>query len=244
MERTKEDVRDARGTRFLMDTAGDVAFAWRTLSRSPGFAIVAILTLAIGIGGTTAVYSAVDAVLVQPLPYQEPGRLVRLYFYYDHNRDERGFVSPVLFLDYRSKLAAFDGAAAVFTYREDGADVGTGDRVRRVRVLNVSADYFDVIRTRPRLGAPFGRESENGAPLAIVSDGFWKDGTRGGSCGGRPDRHVERRRAHRRRRDACGLRRSLGAGRGRVAARRPPQGWISRRRTTITSPSSRACGPG
>jgi putative ABC transport system permease protein len=174
VERTKEDVRDARGTRYLEDIVGDVSFARRTLARSPGFAIVAILTLAIGIGGTTAVYSAVDAVLVQPLPYQEPGRLARLYFYSDHNRDERGFVSPVLFMDYRSKLAAFDGAAAVFTYGEAGADVGTGDRVRRVRVLHVSSEYFDVIRTRPRLGAPFGRESENGAPLAIVSDGFWK----------------------------------------------------------------------
>ena len=174
VERTKEDVRDARGTRYFEDIVGDVSFARRTLMRSPGFAIVAILTLAIGIGGTTAVYSAVDAVLVQPLPYQEPGRLVRLYFYYDHNRDERGFVSPVLFMDYRSKLAAFDGAAAVFTYSEAGADVGIGDRVRRAHVLHVSSDYFDVIRTRPRLGAPFGRETENGAPVAIVSDGFWR----------------------------------------------------------------------
>ncbi len=171
---TDPDVRAARGTRYLEGVAGDVSFARRTLARSPGFALVAILTLAIGIGGTTAVYSAVDAVLVQPLPYQEPGRLVRLYFYYDQNKDERGFVSPVLFLDYRSKLAAFDGAAAVFTYSEAGADVGIGDRVRRARVLHVSADYFDVIRTRPKLGAPFGRESENGAPVAIVSDGFWK----------------------------------------------------------------------
>lgn len=174
VERTKEDVRDARGTRHFEDFIGDVSFARRTLARSPGFAIVAILTLALGIGGTTAVYSAVDAVLVQPLPYQDPGRLVRLYFYYDHHREERGFVSPVLFLDYRSKLASLDGAAAVFTYNEAGADVGTGDRVRRVRVLRVSSDYFDVIRTRPRLGAPFGRDSENGAPLAVVSDGFWK----------------------------------------------------------------------
>ncbi len=174
VERTKEDVRDARGTRYLEDVIGDVLFAGRTLSRSPGFAIVAILTLAIGIGGTTAVYSAVDAVLVQPLPYQQPGRLVRLYQYFSHNIDQHNFVSPVQFMDYRSKLSAFDGAAALFTYGEAGADVGTGDRVRRIRILHVSSDYFDVVRTRPRLGAPFGRESENGAPLAIVSDGFWK----------------------------------------------------------------------
>ncbi len=174
VERTKEDVRDARGTRYFEDIVGDVSFARRTLARSPGFAIVAILTLAIGIGGTTAVYSAVDAVLVQPLPYQQPGRLVRLYQYFNHNIDQHNFVSPVQFMDYRSKLSAFDGAAALFTYGESGADVGVGDRVRRIRILHVSSDYFDVVRTRPRLGAAFGRESENGAPLAIVSDGFWK----------------------------------------------------------------------
>jgi putative ABC transport system permease protein len=174
VERTKEDVRDARGTRWFEDVLGDISFARRTLSRSPGFAIVAILTLAIGIGGTTAVYSAVDAVLVQPLPYQESGRLVRLYQYFGHRTEQQMWVSPVQFMDYRSKVSAFDGAAALFTYGEAGADVGTGDRVRRIRVLHVSSDYFDVIRTRPRLGAPFTRESENGAPLAIVSDGFWK----------------------------------------------------------------------
>ena len=66
VERVKDDVRDARGTQFLHDGQRDVAFALRTLGRNPGFAAVAILTLAVGIGGTTAVYSAVDAVLLQP----------------------------------------------------------------------------------------------------------------------------------------------------------------------------------
>src|SRR5688572_23465929 len=79
VERVKEDVRDARGTRLFHDIGRDFGFALRTLSHSPGFATVAILTLGLGIGGTTAVFSAVDAVLLQPLPYQQPGQLARLY---------------------------------------------------------------------------------------------------------------------------------------------------------------------
>src|SRR4029077_2922415 len=79
VEQVKEDVRDARGTRLFEDSATDFSFALRTLRRSPGFALVAIATLAIGIGGAAAMFSAFDAVLLQPLPYHEPGRLVRLY---------------------------------------------------------------------------------------------------------------------------------------------------------------------
>src|SRR4030095_5248466 len=75
VERVKDDVRDARGTRLLHDRRRGFGFALRTLARNPGFASVAILTLAVGIGGTTAVFSAVDAVLLQPLPYQQPGQL-------------------------------------------------------------------------------------------------------------------------------------------------------------------------
>ena len=68
VERVKDEVRDARGTRLVDNLSADISFTIRTLIARPGFALVAILTLAIGIGGTTAVYSAVDAVLLQPLP--------------------------------------------------------------------------------------------------------------------------------------------------------------------------------
>jgi predicted permease len=175
IERTKEEVRDARGTRLLQDTLGDFAFACRTLSRSAGFAVVAILTLAIGIGGTTAVYSAVDAVLLKPLPYQKPGQLVRLYQYFKGYPDGRNFVTPVHFLDYRSKVSSFDATAAVLTYDEGGADIGAGEAVRRIRVLQVSADYFEVVRQHPVIGSAFRRENETGAPLVVLSDRLWRE---------------------------------------------------------------------
>jgi len=175
VERVKEDVRDARGTRLFHDAGRDFGFAVRTLLRNPGFASVAILTLAVGIGGTMAVFSAVDAVLLQPLPYQQPGQLVRVYYSEARRREERGFVTPVHFLDYRERMASFGAIAALGTYSETGADIGTGDDVRRIRILGVSADYFDVVRVQPRVGRALQRDEETGAATVIISHGLWKD---------------------------------------------------------------------
>ena len=175
VERVKEDVRDARGTRLFHDAGRDFGFAVRTLLRNPGFASVAILTLAVGIGGTTAVFSAVDAVLLQPLPYQQPGQLVRVYYSEARRREERGFVTPVHFLDYRERMASFGAIAALGTYSETGADIGTGDDVRRIRILGVSSDYFDVVRVQPRVGRALQRDEETGAATVIISHGLWKD---------------------------------------------------------------------
>jgi putative ABC transport system permease protein len=186
VERVKDDVRDARGTRLLEDTAGDVSFTMRTLSRSPGFAMVAILTLAIGIGGTTAVFSAVDAVLLQPLPYQQPGRLVRLFQNDVAHPADRGFVTPVHYLAFRT-LSSFEATAAILTYNETGADIGTGDRARRIRLLPATAEYFDVVRVHPALGRGFQLEDENGAAVVVLSHQLWQDEFRGDpSAIGRP----------------------------------------------------------
>ena len=173
IERVKDDVRDARGTRLWHDGSRDFAFALRTLARNRGFATVAILTLAIGIGGTTAVFSAVDAVLLQPLPYQQPGQLVRLYYTDVRRKEDRGYVTPVHFLDYRDNLSSLAAISAIFNYSESGADIGSGDGARRIRTLPVSADYFDVVRVQPFIGHPFQRDDETGAPVVILSNALW-----------------------------------------------------------------------
>ena len=182
VERVKEDVRDARSTRGFFDGAGDVRFALRTLRRNPIFAIVAVLTLAIGIGGATAVFSAVDTVLLAPLPYSQPGRLVRLYNTDVHEPNEHGFLTPVHFLEYRDGMSSFAAIAAAMTYDAVGADIGRGDRARRISTLPVSAEYFDVLGVRPAIGGAFSRDDEHGgmngterpSRVAIISHRLWE----------------------------------------------------------------------
>lgn len=171
-EQVKEQVRDARGTRSIEDIVGDLRYAVRGLRKNPGFALVAVLIIAIGIGGTTAVFSAVDAVLLQPLPYQEPGQLVRLY-QYEGDAPYKGFVSPVHYLAYRSQLASIQGAAGVLTYSETGADIGGSDHPERIRLLPVSADYFGVTRVHPVFGRGFTADEEVGAPVVVLSHALW-----------------------------------------------------------------------
>ena len=176
VERTKESVRDARGVGGLTDGWADVAYALRGLRHRPGFTAVVVLTLALGIGGTTAVFSAVDAVLLRPLPYQQPGRLVRLYQSDARNPGEKGFITPVHFVEIRRRATAFESLASIGTYAEKGADIGTGDEVRRIRLLEASADYFDVMRTAPRIGHAFQRDAEDGgAPVVVLSDALWRE---------------------------------------------------------------------
>lgn len=175
VERTKEDVRDARGTRLVDDTIRDVAFSMRTLARSPAFALIVIVTLALGIGGTTAIFSTVDATLVKPLPYQEPGQLVRLYEGYTGETAPHNFVSPTMFLAYRDRLSSFDHLAAGLTYDDKGADIGTNGHAERIHVLSVSASYFATLRRPPELGREFEPNEENGAPSVILSHHLWAD---------------------------------------------------------------------
>jgi putative ABC transport system permease protein len=189
VERVKDDVRDARGTRWLEDGIGDVAFAARMLARAPGFTAIAILTLAVGIGGTTAVFSAVDAVLLQPLPYSRPGQLVRLYQNSVRDPGARGFVTPVHYAAYRDRMTSFAAAASISTYSELGGDVLTPGGVERVRLLRVGADYLDVLRVPPAIGRGFERvdeddaggafrgrdEIERGAHVVLLSHSLWAE---------------------------------------------------------------------
>ncbi|HKN65837.1 MAG TPA: ABC transporter permease [Gemmatimonadaceae bacterium] len=174
-ERVKDDVRDARGTRLLHDVWRDVGFAVRTLVASPGFTLVTLATLAIGIGGTTAVFSTVDAVLLEPLPYAQPGELVRLYQHRDDKPNERSVVTPVHFVEIRRRMTAFAATAALNLYRESGADIGSGDRVERIRTVATTVDYWDVLHIHPEIGRGFTPDEQIGSDVAVISHDLWRD---------------------------------------------------------------------
>jgi putative ABC transport system permease protein len=172
-DNTKEAVRDASGVRWLGDAWDDALYSLRVLKQRPTFTIVAVLTLALGIGGTTAVFSAVDAVLIKPLPYDQPGRLVRLYYVDTRRKIDRGFVTPVHFLAYHDRASAFSHLAALNTYSEGGGDITTDEGAQRIHVLKVSHDYFDVLRSPVEAGRPFGAQDEVSGHAVILSHALW-----------------------------------------------------------------------
>ena len=145
----------------------DIRYALRTLSRAPGFTAVAILTLAIGIGANTAIFSAVHTVLLKPLPYPESDRLVEvLSAGYQNTRF--GVSYPDLH-DLRDMTQDFTGVGASTTQRYNLT--GAGDP-REVEAASVTADLFTVLQVHPELGRLFTRQDER-SPMALIGHGLW-----------------------------------------------------------------------
>src|SRR5690348_14692979 len=115
IEVVKESYRDARGTRPLEDLMRDIRVGLRALRKNPGFTVVAVLTLALGIGATTAIFSVVNGILLRPLPYPEPSRLVVVRERNKSGTDSR--VAAANFLDWRQQSRSFAGLAV---YQDEG----------------------------------------------------------------------------------------------------------------------------
>lgn len=168
--------------------SSDLRYALRYLRRRPGFVAVVALTLALGIGANTAVFSVLHAVLLAPLPYEDAGRLVRIYAadQGDTTREQGNYMTGAGAVDLRETLASVQGLAVVSNYRQFAADLTDGDRPERVNVLPVSADYFRVLAVEPMLGRPFSRDDEvPGARQAVVSARIWESylGAEAGALG-------------------------------------------------------------
>jgi len=153
----------------------DFRYSLRRLLKSPAFTAVVILTLGLGIGANTAIFSVVNTVLLQPLVYREPDRLVTINHFY-HSEALNNLEAPVSaigFRDYRDKTKSFDAVAVETGWAANLT--GTGDP-ERVPASRVSGDYFRVLGVAPQLGRVFGRdEDEQGKNRVVVlSDGFWK----------------------------------------------------------------------
>ena len=157
----------------MSDLIRDVRYGLRALARNPGFAMVAVATLALGIGATTSVFTVVDAVLLRPLPYPEPDRLFRLFVTDTQSGDDRDNVSAANFLDWKVQATSFE-AIAGFVGRD--ATVVDGDHPARVRGVSVTPEFFSVLGAQATLGRVFSPEVDRpeGEPAVVVSDGFWR----------------------------------------------------------------------
>jgi len=179
---------DAEGHRRLhrgreLMLGRNLRHAARGLLRTPGFTLVVLLTLALGIGGTTAIFTVVRAVLVEPLPYPESEALVRFYQYDIEDPTAYGSVTQPHFLHYREHAGSFADVATVYSYDETGADLMVGGQAERIRVLRVSGDYFDVLGVAPSAGRGFTRADETPAPVVVLSARLRRRLGTGGSPG-------------------------------------------------------------
>ena len=149
----------------------DMRYAWRSLLRQPTFTAVAVLTLVLGIGANTAIFSVLKAVLLNPLPYDDPGRLVVVW---EQNPDgSRDLVAPLTYVDWKAQTRALEAVAAFRQLRYAFAGAGEPLDVPSVRA---TPNLFDVLRAHAALGRTFtADEGEPGADhVAILSRGFWQ----------------------------------------------------------------------
>src|SRR5687767_1456547 len=152
----------------------DLRYAVRQLRGSAGFASVVAATLGLGIGGATAVFSVVQAVLLAPLPYEQPGQLVRFYQQEPDKPDTRGVLAGTHFTFLRGHATAFEEVAALAHYSETGLDIVSDGRAERLRVLRVSSGYFNTLGSHLSLGRDFDRDDEAGTKRVVLSDRVWR----------------------------------------------------------------------
>jgi putative ABC transport system permease protein len=150
----------------------DLRFGARVLLRQPVFTFVAVLTLALGIGANTAIFSVINAVLINPLPFPEQERLVDLYETFKPNGF--GTLSVPNLRDWQQQNTTFAGIAA---YAPGPFNLQAGDSPQRLQGLRVQANYFDVLQLKPQLGRTFlpGEDEAGRDRVVIISDALWRD---------------------------------------------------------------------
>jgi putative ABC transport system permease protein len=151
----------------------DIRYGWRTLRKTPGFTAVAVITLALGIGANTMIFSVVNTVLLARVPYRDADRLVMVWGNNGQAGGERSPVSPAVFASWKSQAHVFESMAA----STDDLDTITGAGEPEMVVgYDFSAEYFDVIGAKPQLGRTFLPEEDRpgGPNVALLSDKLWR----------------------------------------------------------------------
>jgi putative ABC transport system permease protein len=170
----KEQCRDMWTFHPLETLFQDVRYALRTLRRSPGFTVVAVFALAVGVGANTAIFSLIDAMRARALPYEEPSRLVQLWGNVMRTRLERRGNSYPDFLDWRAHSTSFEDVAA---FNSQTATVAARDEPERLLVEYVSASYFPLLGINAARGRTFSAAEDlvaTPAYVIVLSDGLWK----------------------------------------------------------------------
>ena len=173
IEQAKELQREERSLIWVEQTFADLRYACRSLWKAPGFTSIAVLTLALGIGANIAIFTVVNAVLLRPLPFQDPQRLVRVFD--DLNgagAKDVGMSEPEL-EDLRDRSGVFDDISVIFPA---STALSGGDHAERIEMLGTSFDYFQILGAQPALGRVYGpRDAVPGfTESVVISDGLWK----------------------------------------------------------------------
>jgi len=167
---TKERVAASDTTLSLAAIARDLRYAFRQLRRSPGFALTAILTLALGIGANVVVFGVLNAIILRPLDLPHVDRLVQV------EQQHPGYITQSYpdYVDFRARNTAFSDMAA---YRINGTGMNAGGSPQQAWIYEVSGNYFDVLGVQPALGRLLHESDEHGpnsAPYIVLTDAYWR----------------------------------------------------------------------
>lgn len=149
-----------------MNLLHDIRFAVRMLHKEPGFTLVAVLMLALGIGGTTAMFTVVKAVLLQPLPMLEPDRLVMLWEHQVERDAQRNVVNPGNFMGWRDQNQTFIEMAAMFNR---GVNLTGEGQAQRVTITYATSNFFSTLGVSPKLGRAFVEEDADPEGRAMIA---------------------------------------------------------------------------
>src|SRR5262245_18822743 len=159
----------------------DLRYSARMLLKNPGFTLIAVLTLSLGIGANTAIFSVVNGVLLRPLPYQEPGRLVRVYSEFPTMNLHKFWISPPEFIDIQREAKSWESIGG---WRSGGANLSTTGEAMRVTATGITRSMIETLGVKPLLGRNFTAEEDllNGPSATIIAYSLWQR-----AFGGQPD---------------------------------------------------------
>ncbi len=159
----------------MSSLVSDLRHSLRVLASNPGFTTVAVAALALGMGANTAIFSVVNAVLLAPLPYPQPDRIMRIQRSFQGQTGGGGSVSIPKFMAWKKANQTFQ-AMALYDFSGPGLNLGSGDHPQQLKGIHVSAEYFQVFGVSPARGRAFlpQEDQPNGAKAAVLSDDLWR----------------------------------------------------------------------